>query len=140
MSTELDCETIVKALLESHASLSSYEIKHFVDDDGADINRIVVQAMPEETLIPPIRPSLPPAVSRVPVRVEVRSMSKTAAEHDAIIEALKEAMDSAPAGVVTTAQGLFPNGFQIDDTDEGENSQTDNRRTWEKTYNAILRR
>jgi hypothetical protein len=140
MSTEQNCETIVMALLSNHASLSSFQVRHFVDDDDGDVNRIVVKGMPEETLVPPIRPDLPPAVSRVPVHVTVRSMSQTDSQMDTVVAAVKEAMDSAPAGVITTATGLFPNGFKIEDTDDGTYEQTDNRRTWEKVYNAVIRR
>ncbi len=140
MSLELNCENLEVALLQAQGTLSGFAVLNFEKDTAPNKDRIVVHAMPRQVELEAYNAFITPKVWRVPVEVSVHLMTRSASTLDTVIAAIQAANDGTPpAAVVTTATGLFPNGVNIEDTDEGEADHTDNERTRAKLFNFIVK-
>lgn len=138
MSLELDAENVEILLLQGQAALSGFEIDHFGKDSTSNKDRIIVHAMPREVELPG-KGQNEAKVWRIPVEITVNYTTRTASGLDTVIAAIQAANTGTPAAAaVTAATTAFPNGCQIDDTDDGESDHTDNQRIHRKVFNFII--
>ncbi len=140
-TSEYKIESIVIAWLETAAALDSASIVHHDADDAANKDRIIVRCNPKTPAVPGKTPAATVGVWQAEVVITARFATRTAATLEtwaATIDTILQG--SVPAGVVSLATSSFPNGIQIDASNQGarQDGQSTSRMR-EKVLLAVFR-
>lgn len=147
MSThEYNAETLEIALLAAQTDLAALNtatgIVHFdkqAQTSASTIDRIVVESSPREISVFGLREGVP-KIYAVDVKVTVILATNNVTTMDTYIAAVEAAnTGTPPAGVVTSAASLFPNGGPlIDSTSDGDRAAEPNERTRSKVFRFVF--
>lgn len=139
-SIENYVEQIFVLQLGGQADLSGVAIKRHDEDTEAAKDRVTVKAEPREIAVEKPAGGAP-VVWRVPVVVTAHLVTRSAATMDAYIAAIQAAFATGTAGVaaaVTLATAQFPNGFKVEETDDGDRENADETRRRSKRFDVLI--
>lgn len=138
---EYNIESIVIALLATHATFASVSIVHKADEDRTpDKNRLIVTANPKVPAIIPYREEAPIAIFKTQVTIEARRGSRDATGVDGWVRVIDTIMNSAaPAPILTLAATMFTKRLKIHYADGGarDQGQTEKYQTM-RTFQVIF--
>lgn len=122
---EYNIESIIIALLKTHATFASVSVVHKADEDKTpDKNRIIVSAQPKQPAIIPYREEAIVTIFKTTVSIEARRGSRDATGVDTWVRIIDTLMNAAaPAGVVTLAATMFTKRLKIHYGDGGAREQ-----------------
>jgi hypothetical protein len=140
-SAEYNIESLVIAILQASATFTSVPVEHWVEDEDttAKANRLTVRVEPRIPMAARRRPDITAEVWQAPLTISAQHKDGETALDD-----WRAAIDAAitgtpPAGVVTTATSLFPNGVTIDNPDGGAIFDgSTKRRTLIRTFRVVF--
>lgn len=141
MSMEGDCESIMIALIAGHADVitDGISVVRYDEDADAESDAIIVKGMPREVMLAS-HTQTDPAVWRVPCEVQIYLVTRDAERMKTLTNAVQEATSgTASPAAVTIAASQFPNGIELDDTDEGTRENDEEARVRSQTWNFVLK-